>query len=90
MGWPFGVGAANGRPFLCCAGALPLLIGAAPLCRDPLRAARAIVKRMWRPRGEAGRAALPLGHRLRLDPVLAEGGEVDHQIGGIENVLAND
>ena len=65
-------------------------LGRLALCRDPLGAAGAIVKRVRRPGGEAGRAPLALGHRLRLDPVLAEGGEVDHQIGGIENVLAND
>ena len=54
------------------------------------RAAGAIVKWVRRPGGETGRAPLALGDRLRLDPVLAEGGEVDHQIGGVEDVLAND
>jgi hypothetical protein len=49
-----------------------------------------IVEGVGRAGGEAGWAPLALGNGLRLDPVLTEGGEVDHQVGGVEDVLAND
>jgi hypothetical protein len=62
----------------------------AALGREPLLGTGAIVERMRRARGQARQAPLALGHRLRLDPVLAEGGEVDHQISCVEHVLAND
>jgi hypothetical protein len=66
------------------------MVGSRGLSGQPLLGARPIVESMRSAGGEAGWPALALGNRHRLDPVLAEGGEVDHQVGGVENVLAND
>jgi hypothetical protein len=68
----------------------PLPLGAGSLCSDPLGGAGAIVERMRCSGGKAGGTPLALGQRLLLDSVLAEGGEVDHQVGGVEDMLAND
>jgi hypothetical protein len=60
------------------------------LSGQSLLGAGPIVERVERTGGEAGWAPLTLGNGLRLDPVLTKGGEVDHQVGGVEDVLAND
>src|SRR5512133_1024638 len=55
---------------------------------DPLGNAGPIVQRMRSARGEARRPPLAIAHRLGLDPELAEGGEVGHQVGCVEQPLA--
>jgi uncharacterized membrane protein YeaQ/YmgE (transglycosylase-associated protein family) len=60
------------------------------LSRDSLGRTRAVVERVRCTRSETRRPPLTLGYRLLLDPVLAERGEVDHQIGGVKDVLSND
>src|SRR5262245_28143264 len=60
-----------------------------PLGRQLLLRAGAIVQMMRSTRGQVGAAHLTLANRLRLDPVLAERREVDHEVGRVEQPLSN-
>jgi hypothetical protein len=57
------------------------------LSGDPLGRARAVVEVMRRPGREGRKATLALAGGLGLEPVLAEGGEVDHQVGPVEDAF---
>src|SRR3954469_2059619 len=77
-----------GRLFFC-----PLTAGASQLERlerlsgDPVLHAGAVVQVVRGPRSEANRASLAIAPRLGLDAVLAEGREVDHEVGRVEQPL---
>src|SRR4051794_11423801 len=79
----------TGRLFFC-----PHAAGASQLDRferlsgDPLLHAVAVVQVVRRPGGEADRPPLALANGLGLDAVLAEGREVDHEIGRVEQPLS--
>src|SRR5581483_4536010 len=87
--WPHGAGvapvAAPGRPHTS-AGCAPRSRWwpRGPLGGDPLGHAGAVVQRVRGAGGEARGPPLTVANRLGLDPVLAQRGEVDDEVGGVE------